>query len=206
MNDYLCFRTKEDTSEVRAIKQQGMFFSTFYPEPRKKGMPRAIVIATYCLVFSFKEPNLLLLSWFSRVWLCGPHRQQPTRLPRPWDSPGKNIGVGCHFLFLVFPILLFSSISLHWSLRKALLSLLVTLWNSAFKWVYLSFSPLLFPFFFSQLFERPPQIAILLLCISFPWGWSWSLSPAQCHEPPSIVHQTLSIRSSPLNLFLTSTV
>ena len=29
------------------------------------------------------------------VW---PHRQQPTRLPRPWDSPGKKTGVGCHFL------------------------------------------------------------------------------------------------------------
>ena len=27
-----------------------------------------------------------------------PHRQQPTRLRRPWDSPGKNTGVGCHFL------------------------------------------------------------------------------------------------------------
>ena len=27
-----------------------------------------------------------------------PHRRQPTRLPRPSDSPGKNIGVGCHFL------------------------------------------------------------------------------------------------------------
>ena len=27
-----------------------------------------------------------------------PHRRQSTRLPRPWDSPGKNIGVGCHFL------------------------------------------------------------------------------------------------------------
>ena len=27
-----------------------------------------------------------------------PHRQQPTRLPHPWDSPGKNTGVGCHFL------------------------------------------------------------------------------------------------------------
>ena len=26
-----------------------------------------------------------------------PHRQQPTRLPHPWDSPGKNTGVGCHF-------------------------------------------------------------------------------------------------------------
>ena len=28
-----------------------------------------------------------------------PHRRQPTRLPRPWDSPGKNTGVGRHFLF-----------------------------------------------------------------------------------------------------------
>ena len=27
-----------------------------------------------------------------------PHRWQPTRLCRPWDSPGKNTGVGCHFL------------------------------------------------------------------------------------------------------------
>ena len=27
-----------------------------------------------------------------------PHRQQPTRLPRPWDSLGKNTGVDCHFL------------------------------------------------------------------------------------------------------------
>ena len=32
---------------------------------------------------------LLLLSHFSR---------QPNRLPHPWDSPGKNTGVGCHFL------------------------------------------------------------------------------------------------------------
>ena len=29
------------------------------------------------------------------VW---PHRWQPIRLPHPWDSPGKNTGVGCHFL------------------------------------------------------------------------------------------------------------
>ena len=27
-----------------------------------------------------------------------PHRRQPTRLPRPWDSPGKNTGVSCRFL------------------------------------------------------------------------------------------------------------
>ena len=30
--------------------------------------------------------------------VSNPHRQQPTRLLRPWDSPGKNTGVGCHFL------------------------------------------------------------------------------------------------------------
>ena len=41
---------------------------------------------------------LLLLSHFSRVRLCATHRRQPTRLPCPWDSPGKNTGVGCHFL------------------------------------------------------------------------------------------------------------
>ena len=27
-----------------------------------------------------------------------PHSRQPTRLPHPWDSPGKNTGVRCHFL------------------------------------------------------------------------------------------------------------
>ena len=40
---------------------------------------------------------LLLLSRISRVRLR-PHSWQPTRLPRPWDSPSKNTGVGCHFL------------------------------------------------------------------------------------------------------------
>ena len=43
---------------------------------------------------------------------------------------------------LVFPSLLFPSISLRWSLRKAFVSLLALLWNSAFRWLYLSFSPL----------------------------------------------------------------
>ena len=80
--------------------------------------------------------------------------------------------------------LLFSSISLHWSLRKAFLSLLLffgTLHSDGNIFPFLLCFPLLF---FSQLFVRPPQTAILLFCISFPWGWSWSLSPVQCHEPP----------------------
>ena len=51
-----------------------------------------------------REPNglllllLLLLSRFSRVRLSATHRRQPSRLPCPWDSPGKNTGVGCYFL------------------------------------------------------------------------------------------------------------
>ena len=40
---------------------------------------------------------LLLLSRFSHVSVWS-HRWQPTRLPRSGDSPGKNTGVGCHFL------------------------------------------------------------------------------------------------------------
>ena len=46
---------------------------------------------------------LLLLGRFSRVRLwVRPHRWQPTRLHRPWDSPGKNIGVGCHLEGYIF--------------------------------------------------------------------------------------------------------
>ena len=115
----------------------------------------------------------------------------------------KDLGIA-NFLqrSLFFPILLFSSIFLHWLLRKALLSFLAILWNSAFKWVYLSFSPLPFTSLLSQLFARPPQTTILPFCISFSWRLSWFLSPVQCHKPPSTVHQALlSIRSSPLNLF-----
>ena len=32
------------------------------------------------------------------------HRRQPTRLPHSWDSPGKNTGVGCHFLLLYMKV------------------------------------------------------------------------------------------------------
>ena len=68
---------------------------------------------------------------------------------------------------LVFPILLFSYISLHWLLKKAFLSLLAVLWNSAFRCLYLSFSLCFLLPFFSQLFTRPPQTAILLFAFLF---------------------------------------
>ena len=41
---------------------------------------------------------LLLLSGFSRVQLCVTPEMAAHRLPHPWDSPGKNTGMGCYFL------------------------------------------------------------------------------------------------------------
>ena len=102
---------------------------------------------------------------------------------------------------LVFPILLFSSISLHWSLRKAFLSLLAILWNSAFKWVYLSFSPLPFT---SRLFtdickaSSDNHSAFLNL-----FSLRMVLSPASCTMLQTCLHSfpvTLSNRSSPSSL------
>ena len=45
-----------------------------------------------------KNSMLLLLSHFIMSDSVRHHRRQPTRLLSPWDSPGKNTGVGCHFL------------------------------------------------------------------------------------------------------------
>ena len=78
-----------------------------------------------------------------------------------------------------------------------------TLHSDAYIFLFLLCFSLLF---FSQLFVRPPQTAILLFCISFPWGWSY---PCLLYNVTNLVHSSwgiLSIRSSPLNLFLTSTV
>ena len=45
-----------------------------------------------------RDTMLLLLSHFNRVRLCATPQTAATTLPGPWDSPGKNTGVGCHFL------------------------------------------------------------------------------------------------------------
>ena len=62
------------------------------------------------LFLSFFLYLLYLVSWLQYCCCCccqvasvvsdsaQPYRRQPTRLPHPWDSPGKNTGVGCHFL------------------------------------------------------------------------------------------------------------
>ena len=82
---------------------------------------------------------LITSSWYLLL-LLGPYHFCPLLIP----SLHKKFPLIFLKRSLVFPFLSFSSISLHWSLRKAFLSLLAILWNSAFNWVYLSFSPLLF--------------------------------------------------------------
>ena len=92
---------------------------------------------------------------------------------------------------LVFPILLSYSISLHWSLKKAFLSLLAILWTLHSDGDIFPFLLCFWLLFFSQIFVWLPQTAILLFCIYFSWEWSCSLSSVQCHEPPSVIHQGL---------------
>ena len=84
---------------------------------------------------------------------------------------------------LVFPILLFSSISLHWSLRKAFLSLLTILWNFAFRCLYLSFPPLLFAsFLFTAICKASSDghfaflhwfsMGMVLIPVSYTMSWT----------------------------------
>ena len=59
-------------------------------------MVRKLCPAQFSKNISIKIMHAAAKSLQSCPTLCDPW--QPTRLPRPWDSPGKNTGVGCHFL------------------------------------------------------------------------------------------------------------
>ena len=92
---------------------------------------------------------------------------------------------------LVFPILLFSFISLHCSFKKAFLTLLAVLWNSAFSWVYLSLSPLPFASLLFSAICKASSDNQFALSHFFFFGWFWSPSPVLCYKSPSIVLQAL---------------
>ena len=116
-----------------------------------------------------------------------------------------SLGVSFLKRSLVFLMLLFSSISLHWSLRKAFLSLIAILWNFASKGVYFSFSPLPFTsFLFSAICKASSDNHFAFLHLFF---LGMVLIIASCTMSRTSVHSssgTLSIRSNPLNLFVTS--
>ena len=95
----------------------------------------------------------------------------------------------CSLIFLmrslVFPILSFSSISLHWSLRKAFSYLLASLWNCAFRWIYLSFSPLPFTEYVSNRYNSTSDL--VHPCYKIQRNWqilaNWVLD-RQCQQFP----------------------
>ena len=91
---------------------------------------------------------------------------------------------------LVFPLLLFSSISLHCSLKKDFFSLLAILCNSAFNWVGPSLSPLPFASLSSVVFKDSSDNLFAFLHFFF-FGWFWSLSPVQYYELLSLILQAL---------------
>ena len=108
---------------------------------------------------------------------------------------------------LVFPILVFSSTSFHSSFKKAFLSFLAILWNSAFSWVCISLTSLLFPFLFPQLLlKKPPHMTTLPSCVLFFPPFRRVLVTASCTMLWNSIHYssgTLSTRYYPFNLIVT---
>ena len=108
----------------------------------------------------------------SHVWLLATPWTAAYQAPLSMGFSRQDYWSGVPLLsplrFLVFPILLFSSISLHWLLRRAFLSLLAILWNCAFRWVYLSFSPLPFTcLFFSAIYKASSDSCFAFLHFFF---------------------------------------
>ena len=100
-----------------------------------------------------------------------------------------------------FPILLFSSISLHCSLKNTFLFLLASLKLHSVGYIFLFLPCLLLPFS-PWLFVKLPQTATLPSCVSFSLEWLWLLPPIQCYEPPSIVLQALCLLGLTLWIYL----
>ena len=106
---------------------------------------------------------------------------------------------------LVFPLLLFPSIIKHCSLKKAFLSLVDVFWDSMFNWMYLSLSPLLFASLYSSAICKASSDNHFAFLLFFLEGMV--LFATSCTVLWTTVHNssgTPLIKSSPLNLFVTS--
>ena len=85
MYSFLCLLQSRPT----IVPSQGFLLLPYY---NHNHLPPSLPSPNPC------QPLLLPLSHFSRFQLCATPQTAATRLPRPWDSPGKNTGVGYHFL------------------------------------------------------------------------------------------------------------
>jgi len=131
----------------------------------------------------------------------------PLWLSESWRSLFYSSVYSCH-LFLVSSASVGSIAFLSFIVPIfAWLSLLVIFWNSAFKWVYFSFLRLLFAsLFFSAVCKASSGNHFVILNLFF---LGMVLITASCTMSWTSIHSssgTLSIRSNPLNIFLTSTV
>ena len=99
-----------------------------------------------------------------------PHSPQPTRLPRPWDSPGKNTGVGCHFLLQCMKVKSESEVSV-----------LATPWTAAYQ------APPSMGFSRQECWTGVPLPSPLNMpsyfLIIFSYSWVKELSTADCNTP-----------------------
>ena len=88
-------------SQARMLALVAIFFSRGSSRPRDWTCVSCIAGR----FFTTEPPGKSIIGYCCCCWVASvvsnsvrPHRPQSTRLPRPWDSPGKNTGVGCHFL------------------------------------------------------------------------------------------------------------
>ena len=167
-----------------------------------------------------------------RVWLCDPTNCSTSGLSEShisWSLPKfmsvESVLPSNHFILCCSLLLLLSIFSnelavyirspKYWSFSFSIspsneysgLSLLAILWNSALSWVYLSLSPLLFAYLLSSAICKASSDTHFAFLHSFFFGMV--LFTGSCAVLQTSVHSssgTLFTRSSPLNLFATSTV
>ena len=87
---------KEPACQCKRHKETWVW-SQSWEDPLEEGM------ATHSSILAWRTPRTkehaaAAAKSLQSCLTLRPQRRQPTRLPRPWDSPGKNDGVGCHFL------------------------------------------------------------------------------------------------------------
>ena len=89
------FRYADDTTPIAESEERKSLLITVKEESEKVGLKLSIQET------NIMAPGPIPPAAAESLQSCPtlrPHRRQPIRLPRPWDSPGKNTGVGCHFL------------------------------------------------------------------------------------------------------------
>ena len=136
---------------------------------------------TYCWSLTWRILSITLLvcaaaaakSLQSCLTLCDPIRRQPTRLPRPWESPGKNTGVGCHFLLQCMKVKSKSEVAqscltlrdpMDWSLPGSFVHGIFQ--ARVLEWVAIAFSN-------TSVWDKCNCVVVwAFLVIAFLWDWN----------------------------------